>query len=231
MDIQHGYFRWKIYRWNDHPNPFRGRQDLALTWLRRFQSDRLVMTELRALIERGRGSGYRLASDAQLLEEIAEGLSTGEFYVCAEASHPFHVAETEVVPPDPDSEALAAVEQAPAPAAAAPPPAPAEAPADAQDAPTLPPEADAEAIAQSLQQAAETGKPFCEECQKAKAAQAAPAPATAAQEEPQDTFGPNTDSDAIARNLTSAAQDGAPFCEECERARQAEAAQREMANA
>jgi len=51
MDIQLGYWRWRIYRWNEHPNPFLGRPDLALEWLRRFQDDGLAMSELRDLLD------------------------------------------------------------------------------------------------------------------------------------------------------------------------------------
>jgi hypothetical protein len=80
------------------------------------------------------------------------------------------------------------------------------------------------AQAQALQQAARTGAPFCEECEKAKlallarqapAARKAPAPTDDAEQ-----FPATHDQDAQAQALEAAAVDGVPFCEECERARQ-----------
>ena len=85
------------------------------------------------------------------------------------------------------------------------------------------------AQAQALQQAARTGAPFCEECEKAKLAlwaQQAPAARKApAQTDDAEQFPANHDQDAQAQALEAAAVDGVPFCEECERARQAHEAE------
>lgn len=200
MDIQLGYWRWKIYRWNEHPNPFRGRHDLAVEWLRRVSSSSMVMPELRALLERtGLGVATR-RDDQQVLEEVAARLSSGEFQVCAESSHPFHTPEFKVVPPDAGAEAeeeLAAMTEPP-PAPASPPPmeepeeAPVEQPAPAvstaaavADSPAPPPPApaattfsdtvNAAATAALMKKAAEEGIPFCEECERIKRKQSAAA--------------------------------------------------------
>jgi len=230
MDVQLGYWRRKIYRWNEHPNPFQGRSDLALSWLRRFQSDRLVMSELRTLLDRAANPLSRSSDDA-VLKEVAARLSSGEFHICTEYGHPIHMAVADVQPADPDAAAKEALENAPpARAPAPPPPAPAPAPA-----PTIPENADAAQIASVLTEAAQEGAPFCEVCEKAKAeeaaaaAAAAPKPAAAASPAPATkppapppaaaTFPPTLDAAAVAQGLQNAAEKGTPFCAECEKAR------------
>lgn len=87
---------------------------------------------------------------------------------------------------------------------------------------------DQAAQAQALQQAARTGAPFCEECEKARQAQLAqtqPAPApvvTTTPIEPADPaqFPGNHDQDTQAQALETAAAEGVPFCEECEKVAQ-----------
>src|SRR4051794_38231531 len=98
MQIHVGYTRWKIYRWNDHPNPFRGRNDLALQWVRSFENDRQALADLRSLLGTAALRGW---SKQQVFEEVASKLSSGEFQVCAELGHPINQAEMVVVPADP----------------------------------------------------------------------------------------------------------------------------------
>jgi hypothetical protein len=240
MDIQVGYWRWKIYRWNEHPNPFRGRSDLALEWLRRFQKDRMVMSELRAQLSRaGLDAQLGSADDNRVLQEVAVRLSSGEFQVCAESSHPFQTAVASVTPTDPEAEAAAEILNAPP--APTPTPAPKPEPAPA---PTLAGDADAAMIAEVLKQAAQTGAPFCEECQKAKQAQAkvqpasAPQPAAAASpgvaatpaavatpDAADATFPSSADTAAIATALQTAARNGDTFCVESDRVSPADTGQ------
>lgn len=253
MQIHVGYTRWKIYRWNDHPNPFRGRNDLALQWVRNFENDGAALAELRNLLG---PVGLRGWTNQQILEEVATKLSTGEFQVCAELGHPINEAEMVVVPADPAAAAMAqaealADEPPPAEAAAAPAAAPAAEETLAEetaDDPTFSENTDAAQLAQVLKQAAEDGTPFCEECEKKKAAakqkmqRAAAAEAAAEAEEGVEeappaapmalpdieierlledapTLSSNADPVAIARVLREASARGVPFCEECERAR------------
>ena len=203
MDIQLGYWRWKIYRWNEHPNPFKGRTDLALEWLRRFQSDRLVMSELHALLG---GNAQRWPEDRQVLEEIAARLSSGEFQVCAQSGHPFPLEVADVYPSEVESAPLQQKTHAPPP----PQPPPQEPPPD----PTLPLAADAALIAQTLKNAAQRGTPFCEVCAKRQLSSTPPTPATLPPTPlPPSTFPPSADADAIAADLKTSSRDGAPFCE------------------
>ena len=223
MDIQLGYWRWKVYRWNEHPNPFRGRSDLALEWLRRFQNDRLVMSELRATLSAAGANAQFWPDDKRVLEEVAARLSSGEFHLCAEASYPFRTPEAKIMPPDPDAEAAAQIMSAPPAAAPAPAPAP-----EPEPPATLSQNADAAQIAEVLKQAAQRGTPFCEECAKAAAAKSAAAQAgglsPAAQlpppPPPESTLPESVDPVAMAQSLQAASEDGTAFCAECERMRQ-----------
>lgn len=95
----------------------------------------------------------------------------------------------------------------------------------------FPPNHDQAAQAQALQQAAKAGAPFCEECEKARQAQLPrqPPPAPVVTTTPAETGDPGEfpashDRDAQARALESAAVEGVPFCEECEKARQVQEA-------
>lgn len=210
MDIQIGYWRRRIYHWHEHPNPFRGRVDLALNWLVPFRTNAFVMEELRALLSRGGASLFSL-DDQAVLSAVAERISTGELQVCGEFCGPLH-AEAEVFVEE--LESVPAISSPPPPAP--PPPSPPE-----ED--TFPPGLDPIAAAAVLTKAAEAGAPFCEECEKAKAAPA-PAPAPLP---PASTFPEGVDTAAIAAALVQASAEGVPFCEECMRARLAQ--QRELA--
>lgn len=90
---------------------------------------------------------------------------------------------------------------------------------------------DQAAQAQALLQAARTGAPFCEECEKARLAMLAQQqlPAPVAKKTPIETGDPaqfraSHDQHAQAQALEAAAAEGVPFCEECEKARQAQEA-------
>ena len=91
---------------------------------------------------------------------------------------------------------------------------------------------DAAAQAETLRDAAAAGVPFCEECERARLAQqAAEQEAKEAEQEADEQAAASDDEaqalDAAAQAsvLQSAASSGAPFCEECEKAKQAAAAQ------
>jgi len=211
MDTQLGYWRWKLFRWNDHPNPYRNRPDDALNWLRQFQTNAMAMAEFTDLLRNSVTGGYAPSDPQIVLQQLADKMSTGEILLSVELCGPSTLmawggdGESE---PD-----LSEADQpSPAPAPDAPPPAAAE---DEAPEPTLSGTTDAAAMAQALKDAAEKGAPFCEECAKAAAEQqASPAP------EPEVDIDP-----ATAAVLREAAQDGVPFCEECVKAAAAEAAE------
>jgi hypothetical protein len=72
--------------------------------------------------------------------------------------------------------------------------------------------------AAALLAAAIGGEPFCEECEKARQQQQAPA-SSATSEAPQEpSFPPDHNNDAQARTLIEASEEGVPFCEECNQA-------------
>jgi hypothetical protein len=165
MDTQLGYWRWKLFRWNDHPNPYRNRSDLALTWLSQFQNNPSAMSELQNLLRASATGTYAPTDQVQILQQIADKMASGEIQACVELCGP--VALTSVTgsgeqEAEPD---ISQLRPTPPPAAAPPPPAPVES--------TLGPNNDPVAQAQALKAAAENGVPFCEECQKAAAAAAA----------------------------------------------------------
>jgi hypothetical protein len=214
MDTQLGYWRWKLFRWNDHPNPYRNRSDLAFTWLSQFQGDATAMAELQNLLGHSATGGFAAMEPTLLIQQIADKMASGEIQACVEVCGPVVLqavagAGSEELVPD-----LAQLHQAASPAP--PPPAP-EPPED----PTLAPDSDAVAQAQVLKDAAQKGVPFCEECTKAPLTKITAAPSTApAPPEPASTLGPNNDAEAQAQALRDAAETGAPFCAECEKARQ-----------
>ncbi|BDC48683.1 hypothetical protein F183_A09990 [Bryobacterales bacterium F-183] len=83
----------------------------------------------------------------------------------------------------------------------------------------LPPNSDEDKQAAALTDAASSGVPFCEECEKLAAAEAKqpeatpPAPVI-------EGFPEEHDEAAQAATLQKAAESGVPFCEECEKAKQ-----------
>ena len=97
-----------------------------------------------------------------------------------------------------------------------------------QEPSTFPAQHDPAAQSETLAGAAEDGAPFCEECEKARLEQLAnsppsPPPQPPAKPDPP-SFPENHDAAAQAKTLSEAADEGVPFCEECEKARQAAAA-------
>jgi hypothetical protein len=220
MDTQLGYWRWKLFRWNDHPNPYRNRPDDALNWLRQYQTNAIAMAEFTDLLRNSVTGGY-ISGDPQLiLRQLADKMSTGEIQVCVELCGPSTLmawsgdgeAEPDLTDADESSSPAAA------PASDSPPPAAASADDDESPEPTLAGTTDPAAMAQALKDAAEKGTPFCEECAKAAAEQlVSPSP------EPEVDIDP-----ATAAILKEAAQDGVPFCEECVKAAAAEAAEQEL---
>jgi hypothetical protein len=82
---------------------------------------------------------------------------------------------------------------------------------------------DAAAQAQALREAARAGLPFCEECEKARRAQPSAPPPPSIAEEAEEDDAAQIDAATQASALRTAAASGAPFCEECEKARQAQA--------
>jgi len=216
MDTQLGYWRWKLFRWNDHPNPYRNRPDDALNWLRQYQTNATAMAEFTDLLRNSVTGGYISGDPQIILQQLADKMSTGEIQVCVELCGP-----STLMAWDGDGEAepdLSQAEQSSSPAPAPASDSPAAAAEDESPEPTLAGTTDPAAMAQALKDAAEKGSPFCEECAKAAAEQlVSPAP------EPEVDIDP-----ATAAVLREAAQDGVPFCEECVKAAAAEAAAPEL---
>jgi hypothetical protein len=212
MDTQLGYWRWKLFRWNDHPNPYRNRPDLAFTWLSQFQGNATAMAELQNLLGQSSTGAYASIETGAVLQQIADKMASGEIQACVEVCGPVVLqavageGSAEVVP----DIALLRQSATPAPAPVTEPP----------DEPTLAPDNDAAAQAQTLKDAAQKGTPLCEECTKAPLPRMAPSPRTPPPVEPPSTLGPDNDAPAQAQALREAAQTGAPFCAECEKARQ-----------
>jgi hypothetical protein len=200
METQLGYWRWKLFRWNDHPNPYLNRSDLAFTWLTQFQGNTSVMLELRELLSGTATGGYATTDPATILQQLANKMASGEIQLCAEICGP-----TKFVP---DYEGL--FEETGQPDLSemqveATPNAPAE--IETPPEPTLQPDNDALIQAGVLKNAAEEGVPFCEECEKALAA--------AIVEPPDEVFGPEHDQVAQVEVLKESAEAGVHFCELC----------------
>jgi hypothetical protein len=212
MEIQLGYWRWKLFRWSDHPNPYRNSPDLALAWLTQFQSNSIIMQEFRDLLGPSLNGSYSSPDPQIVLKQIAEKLSTGEIQACAQPCGPVISNVMGSITEETEEDIAPLVKSKPAPA---PDPEPAPEPES-----TLSPDCDPAATAQALKDAAEEGVPFCEECAKAAAALAAKPPGRAPASEPGDPF---ENPEASAKALKAAAEKGTPFCEECVKAAAAQA--------
>ena len=217
---QFGSWRWRIHRWNEHPNPFRGRADLALQWLRQFEGEAYLIDELRDLM--GPGALSRASDSRQILEETAHRLAAGELQLCGEYCGAYHSRSDFRFEETGGDEIETTPSPAPAPAvsSAATADAQSETPQEQAEA-AVSPATDAETTAQAMKDAAEEGVPFCEECAKA-AAVPVPAPVMRTSDS---TFPDDVDTMAQADSLQKAALHGAPFCEECEKARRARESQ------
>jgi hypothetical protein len=162
MEIQLGYWRWRLFRWNEHPNPYLDRPDLALTWLRQFQNDAAFIDELRDLMRSPGGAVYGPADTEVILRGVADQMASGAILPCIDLCGPTKLATAMGLPGDTDDPDLSELQSQPSPPAPAPPSDP---PADPPA--TLDPATDPEAQAQAMKDAAETGSPLVEECQKA----------------------------------------------------------------
>jgi hypothetical protein len=206
MDIRLGYWRWRLYRWNEQPNPYRHRPADALQWLLQYQKDPGVMAELRSLLDRSATGGYSSSDPLVILGQIAEKMASGEFLLAPEIFG--HVSlELPVGSPAGASTpptALPASKNEVKPDKAPPP---AKASDSDSNEPTLKGDTDPAAMAQSLKDAAKDGAPFCEECAKAAAEQAAVA-------QPQPDPDPDVDP-ATATVMKQASRKGVPFVQEC----------------
>jgi len=156
------------------------------------------------------GTDWWRLDDAQVKDQLAAALDEGRLRTG-------QGAKVELRPLD-------QLQPVPLPALPAPASSPRAAPAPAPAAPvetTFAPNLDVAAQVAVLLQAARDGVPFCEECERAKRERAAPPSAPAALAEAPMTRNPEVDAQVAAQVavLLQAAQDGAPFCEECERAR------------
>jgi len=217
---QFGSWRWRIHRWNEHPNPFRGRADLALQWLRQFEDEAYLLDELREIL--GPGALSRATDNRRILEEVAQRLASGELQLCGEYCGAYHSRTDYRFEETGGDEIETTPSSAPAPTPAVSSAATAaatqsETPQETAEA-AVSPGTDAEATAQAMKAAAKEGVPFCEECAKAAAAVPVPAPVMRSSDS---TFPDDVDTAAQSDALRSAAQCGEPFCEECEKARRA----------
>jgi hypothetical protein len=220
MDTQLGYWRWKFFRWNEHPNPYRNRSDLALIWLNQFQGNPSAMAELQLLLNNSATSAYITTDPVMVLQQVAEKMASGEIQVCAEVCGPVALKSVALMLPDEVEGELSRMQGTSAPA-----PSPAPEPAEES---TLGPNIDPECQAQALKDAAEDGSPFCEECEKAAQAKIKATNAAREAAKPAPPPDPQIDEILQAQALKDAARKGAPFCEECEKAKQAGATQNGM---
>jgi hypothetical protein len=162
--------------------------------LRVAMGDRAAMRRLRSLLA-ARVPFERVSrlTDAEVIEELAARVGMHDLHVYAEP-----IPRPQVV-----LEHVAEVDDALAPLSLRE----TEEPVDDR--------IDAEAQAAVMRDAAKDGVPFCEECEKARPAQARP---------PEVEPFASTDVATQADAMRAAAAAGVPFCEECERARKAGAA-------
>lgn len=160
------------------------------------------MRRLRELLgHQSHGGQASQMTDAEVIERLATQITAHRLYVYVE---PLRRATNTVAEQPQTEEALGP----------APPPAVEEPADDTLDVP---------AQVAVMREAAREGKPFCEECEKARLEAASgmgPVPALAAPA-PTPASEPFADTDVAvqAATMRAAAQDGTPFCEQCEKAR------------
>lgn len=178
--------------------------------------------EVRGLLARQILLVHRL-SDEQVLRQVANELQFGTLRADLYAWRPQVITRTAeaavvsvaapVVQPVAQPERVEAV--APQPVAAV---VPAPVPEAASVAPSTAVAQAQDTLASMLEQAAQEATPFCEECERAKASDAAAGEPLAPSAEVQAT------QDAQAAVLEQAAQQATPLCEVCEQARAAQPA-------
>lgn len=142
-------------------------------------------------------------SDEQLFEKLARMVDSGRILVGMNQSHygGMTAGVDEATPP----ENRPAMAQSGGPAAV-------------EEEPTFPPTHDPVLQAAALRQAAKSGAPFCEECERQKQALASGVAPVAVEPEPP-TFEDPIDIAVQIGTLSRAAELGVPFCEVCEKQR------------
>lgn len=144
-------WRWKVHRRPEQVNPFLGRYDMALAWLREANEDPQFESDLRQLLMDSGLGPISPATGLGLLEEVARQLSTGELHLSPEFS-PASPAAEEIFFLQPEVQISPAVFQT---STTTPPPV---------DAPTFPPATSQLLAAQCLEKSSEDGSAFCAEC-------------------------------------------------------------------
>ena len=129
--------------------------DMAVQWARRFSADDFTLTSFESLL-RECVSGAHFEEDAAVVEQVAQKLASGELKVWGRkwgfAGMTSAKAEKPMAPPFDPAERKRYQPDDSAPSSE----------------PGFPEEADLVAIAEVAKQAAESGVPFCEECERAR---------------------------------------------------------------
>ncbi len=199
--------------------------ETALDFLKRFRNDNAALAGFRRLVpNNGRGISAA-ANDQQLFQSIAKMMVSGELLIVKPQGLIDHGHLSLKV-------AAEAVTEAP--------PSERKEPEIIEETNTFEPDHDGVAQAAVLRQAAAVGVPFCAECALYAAEQAAIArPAAKPPVKPPPpppepaplTFKKDQDAELQAAVLIEAAQEGLPFCEECNRQAAENAAAADAANA
>ena len=156
MIVRWGGYPVFHFLWRHYSREFRDR-DLALQFLGRFRNDAAAMAELRRLVaEKSWETDVSRLTDDQVLGQIAALITSGVLLVGYEWERAW---------------GRAAPEEEEAPAQAAAGPARRERAAE-EEGSTFAGGHDGSGQAQVLRSAAESGTPFCEECQRAAEASA-----------------------------------------------------------
>ena len=145
-------WRWKVNRRPEQINPFLGRYDMALAWLREASADAQFESDLRQLLMDSGLSTASAKTGLGLLEEVARQLSTGELHLAPEFSPAAPSAE-EIFFLQPDVQVTPATFQT------------STTTTTPVDPPTFPPATSQLLAAQCLEKSSEDGSAFCAECQ------------------------------------------------------------------
>jgi len=192
--------------------------ETALDFLKRFRSDTAALAGFRRLVpSKGRGISAA-ANDQQLFQAIARMMVSGELLIVKPQGLIDHGHLSLKVT---------------APAVAEAPPAERKEQEIIEESNTFDSDHDGVAQAAALRAAAADGVPFCAECARYAAEQAAivrpvakppvPAPPPPPPEPAPLTFKKDANAVRQAATLIEAAQEGIPFCEECNRLAEEEA--------
>jgi hypothetical protein len=182
-------------------------REAASAFLHSVHAEPSSIWELRHLL-RERGMDLERYTDDHVIDEVATLIGSGMIVVGFREEIDANVDDQQLVE-----------QPRPSGPAARPSPQP-----ELPDPDTFTSDCDPATQARVLVGAAQRGAPFCEECERAKqeARAAATSPRPVYQPPPRDppTLSSKSDAAAQARTLVAASQRGAPFCQECERARQ-----------